>query len=107
MVKFRIGEDGVLKGGEHLSVDRLSAQLIGTIGDRVSDGTFTIHTTISGINPEPVAFASNTVLYKNEGNKWVAYRATKANFNLDPAGTTYQFLKTDAKGDTYDVIIKN
>jgi hypothetical protein len=124
MVKFRIGEDGILKNAGRLDsvfddvnkdgVDNdgpgststnptITGVLFGEWNSG-SGGTFQIQTTVGGVYM-PIAFEANTVLYKYEGGSWVAYRPTEGNFKADAAGTTYQFLKTDLK-KTYDVIIK-
>ncbi|MDR2354639.1 MAG: hypothetical protein LBE16_00425, partial [Clostridiales Family XIII bacterium] len=122
MVKFRIGEDGVLKeatpldkvtksvGGGTLTQDTATYSY-GKWGNSQSDGSFSIFTTMGAIPQyQAVAFEANTVLYKKVAGSWVAYRPTDGNFKSDTdtngvLNGQYKFLKTDLE-KSYDVIIK-
>jgi hypothetical protein len=120
MVKFSIGEDGVLKGAKRLDDSSLYTTTVGgnptivnaSVGANSitgnSDGTFSIKFTTPGAVDNLVAFEANAVLYKKVGVNWVAYSVTDYNFkDADGYYTgTYTFLKTNAK-NAYDVIIKN
>jgi hypothetical protein len=127
-VKFRIGEDGVLKvvgdlndpllydtnGNKRIDGDETvnpvvsGAALIGkenylTAG---SGGTFTLAVYVNkGTNVEYYTFEANTVLYKKDGAKWAAYAPSTGSFNNDDGEGVYTFLKTDVKKG-YDIIVK-
>jgi hypothetical protein len=127
--KFRIGEDGILKGGTdlgHFSLydtnkdGRLNGDEVNPttsasirIGEKNAEGndivwysagsggTFTLLTSNGYLT-----FESNTVLYKVDGSKWTAVRPTEGNFKADAAGSTYTFYKTDTK-KAYNIIVLN
>jgi hypothetical protein len=116
IIKFRIGEDGVLKEGMAL---RGSTAENSTYLDvrylnwgEGSGGTFTIEydrkttgdkATTSGAF---VAFEADAVLYKVEAGNWVAMRANGSNFKADEGAGRYDFLKSDPEKKAYDIIIK-
>jgi hypothetical protein len=120
MVKFKIGEDGVLKPATQWTLydsntaDGGPAPIVGAeFGAWRSgggDGSFSIVTTVSGVS-QPIAFEANTVLYKNENGSWVAYKPAENRFkeDTDTSGNLngrYTFLRTGDDKKTYDVIIK-
>jgi hypothetical protein len=124
MVKFSIGEDGVLKSAVRL-MDVLDKDTgtNPTIGSEAiparyvkdsyyggSGGTFTIRYTTNSSVEGLATFESNAVLYEKDGAGWKAVRPTEGNFkaHVDSAGNLngeYMFLKTDTD-KAYDVIIK-
>jgi hypothetical protein len=125
MVKFSIGEDGVLKSAVRLMdvVDKSTGKNP-TIGDATNPAryiadsyyggngsTFTVrYTTDGGITEGLATFESNAVLYEPDGAGWKALRPTEGNFkaHVNSAGLLngeYMFLKTDTD-KAYDVIIK-
>jgi hypothetical protein len=131
VVKFRIGEDGVLKAATDLNDRKLydpdydpetpgnydpedpNDVPIENVGYYAyypgNGGTFSIEYT-SGSSIELVTFEASTVLYKVDGSNWVAMRPTEGNFKADQDPTkpaaTYTFLKTDPDKKAYDIIIK-
>jgi hypothetical protein len=118
MLKFTIGENGVLKGAVDLLVDNdvnsiPNVKYVG-FGKRTSGtgGTFQIAytTTVGAVTTiDTVAFEANTVLYKVDGRQWKAYAPSEANLkDTNSAGDlngVYVFMKTDDE-KAYDVIIK-
>jgi hypothetical protein len=128
IVKFRIGEDNILRGAAYLDTvtdgnpigdttdpDHNAHGVIYKTGNA---GTFTLaYTTSSSISnadviADPtlatltVAFEANAVYYKIEGTKWVAYKPDSSVFKtIDEGNGYYIFLKSDPKKD-YDIIIK-
>jgi hypothetical protein len=108
MVKFSLGEDGVLKAIKY--VDELFDDVVVKNGNAdqgenptitgaaldfnnpwaVGDGgTFVLNVTSgtykdgAAFTPGYIAFAANTVLYKKDGPVWAAYRPTDGNFKAD------------------------
>jgi hypothetical protein len=126
MLKFTIGENGVLKNIEVLANISASTDIVRSAAFQKrsggQSGTFQLtYTTpgsidingdgkIDGTDGDSVAFEANTVLYKVDGNAWKAYAPSEANFraDVDSAGNLngrYVFMKTDDE-KAFDVIIK-
>jgi hypothetical protein len=132
LVKFTLGEDGVLKkvdlldgsgsspdnyysaepGSEWTAVTvnstNYNVSYITGIGNTANDGSFTLGvndgTTTAAIKHVP--FEANTVMYRISGGNWIAERPTTGNFNSNGlTSAQYVFVKTDDE-KAYDVIIK-
>jgi hypothetical protein len=129
-VKFRIGEDGILKAYNVLSADVLyldsstgittnptiTGAALFSVNDFItpgSSGTFTLrlaapgawYGTNAGAQLNYVTFEANTVLYKKDGPNWTAMAPTEGNFKNDEGNGIYTFYKSDPK-KAYDIIIK-
>ncbi|MDR1245474.1 MAG: S-layer homology domain-containing protein [Clostridiales Family XIII bacterium] len=134
-VKFRIGEDGILKAAVDLGDDTLYTDDKGTVStadDVITNPTITgaalvpkgfltpgsggtivleigsgnwMSTNTGATWTNLITFEANTVLYKKEGPNWTAMAPSEGNFNSDEGKGIYAFYKTDAK-KAYDIIIK-
>ncbi|MDR1571120.1 MAG: S-layer homology domain-containing protein [Clostridiales Family XIII bacterium] len=125
IVKFRVGEDNVLKQGELIDLRIDGATTGGGVGtgagvyvnpDNITggpNGTFTIgfgSVNNQGVIHDYASFEANTVMYKMDGPNWSAVTPNRGAFtaDIDPTGVVvpeYIFLKTD-KDKAYDIIIK-
>jgi hypothetical protein len=134
-VKFRVGEDNILKAAVPLwdfsvydtnsnnVIDSAEAQNPTITGAAISvrtpgsGGTFTLTLRagswyddgVHAVNPTAwsnlVAFEADTVLYKLVAGSWTAMAPTEGNFNADEGRGVYALFKTDTK-KAYDIIIK-
>jgi hypothetical protein len=125
MIKFRIGEDGVLRAAQRLDADALYANSTDTTG-RSNNPTITGAAIYNfGATGEPwytpggggtfslqygvndfATFEADTVLYKVDGSVWTAMSPSVGNLKNDEGLGRYTFLKTDPDSKAYDVIIK-
>jgi hypothetical protein len=116
IVKFRIGEDGVLKEGTVLRGSNAENSLYLDVRylnwSDGSGGTFTVEydTRATGDSATTsgafVAFEADTVLYKVDAGNWTAMRPSESNFKADEGAGRYDFLKSDPEKKAYDIIIK-
>jgi hypothetical protein len=134
MVKFRIGDDGVLRADENSvslligdsSGDRIDNggmyapngnkfgvyfKAFGTGGKAGGNNAFYIDyaTTPGGISQSNdfAVFDADAVYYSlNSSNVWTPGRVSSSTFNGNPADARYIFLKTDPEDFTFDVIIR-
>jgi hypothetical protein len=116
MVKFRIGEDGVLKArslelytptslasGDKYDYDPIIGATYQSYN--AAGGAFTLTVTHAAIQ-KYFTFEPDTVLYKHDGSSWAAYKPDEGKFKADEGNGVYTFLKTDPEKKAYDVIIK-
>jgi hypothetical protein len=120
MVKFRIGEDGVLKAANKDVLYTATKDANGEYTYRpivgvkyesftAAGGAFTVTITGSGIatyGTEYFTFEPDTVMYKIDGTSWTAMKPDEGKFKADEGKGIYTFLKTDPEKKAYDVIIR-
>jgi hypothetical protein len=130
IVKFTLDANGTIKNAE-VAAENPTGGTPPTLV-RIGNARFVTNYTSNGGNSviqyttkaavsatENIAFTNNAVLYKIEGGSWVAYRVRDYNFdtlknedtdaaNYDNFGTTkmYTFLKSDPKGDGFDIVVE-
>jgi hypothetical protein len=133
IVKFTLDANGTIKNAEIAAREEYTAD--GKTLLRIGNAGFVTNYTSNGGNstiqftttgsvlpiPETIAFTNSAVLYKIEGGVWVAYRVRDYNFetlkdadgdkkydNFGSAGTAkmYTFLRSDPKGDGFDIVIE-
>ena len=117
MVKFKIGEDGVLRSAAALSSTQKAGEYItGAVLDRTDDpykagsgGTFSLAIATGG-GIGYVTFEADAVLYEIDEGSWVALRPNSGNFKDSDSNSAttdyYDFLKTDPDDKAYDIIIR-
>jgi hypothetical protein len=122
IVKFRIGEDGILRAGEVIENSgdsdatftfKSETKLYWKAHTYGTDNTFTltvdkdVTTTAGTLGVGYVTFDSNAVLYQKSGSSWIALSPTEGNFKANGGSATYVFLNSNTKDKkTYDIIIK-